>query len=69
MTRRVSLWARRMDLRRCRERRQANRVVGGAVTLAVTGLLELGVAVLTGSVGLLGDALHNLSCDAPAHLE
>jgi cation diffusion facilitator family transporter len=44
------------------ERRQANRAVGvSAAGLAVTGLVELGIAVLTGSVGLLGDALHNLS--------
>jgi cation diffusion facilitator family transporter len=44
------------------DRRQANRAVGvSAVGLAVTGLLELGIAVFTGSVGLLGDALHNLS--------
>jgi cation diffusion facilitator family transporter len=44
------------------ERRQANRAVGiSALGLAVTGLVELGIAVLTGSVGLLGDALHNLS--------
>ncbi|MGH8961415.1 MAG: cation diffusion facilitator family transporter [Jatrophihabitantaceae bacterium] len=44
------------------ERRQANRAVGvSAVGLAVTGLLELAIAVLSGSVALLGDALHNLS--------
>lgn len=44
------------------ERRLANRAVGvSAVGLAVTGLLELAVALITGSVGLLGDALHNLS--------
>ncbi len=44
------------------ERRQANRAVGfSALGLAVTGLLELAVALFTGSVGLLGDALHNLS--------
>lgn len=44
------------------ERRQANRAVGvSAFGLTVTGLVELGIAVLTGSVGLLGDALHNLS--------
>jgi len=29
--------------------------------LAATGLVELLLAVLTGSVGLLGDAIHNLS--------
>ena len=44
------------------ERRQANRAVGvSALGLAVTGAVELLIAVLTGSVGLLGDALHNLS--------
>ena len=46
---------------RC-ERRQANRAVAiGALGLAVTGLIELAIAVLSGSVALLGDALHNLS--------
>lgn len=45
-----------------RERRQANHAVGvSALGLAITGLVELGIALLTGSVGLLGDALHNLS--------
>jgi cation diffusion facilitator family transporter len=44
------------------ERRQANRAVAvSAVGLALTGLLELAIAVLSGSVALLGDALHNLS--------
>src|ERR1700712_4495686 len=44
------------------DRRQANRAVGwGAVGLAVTGVIELAVALVTGSVALLGDALHNLS--------
>jgi cation diffusion facilitator family transporter len=44
------------------ERRQANRAVGvSALGLAVTGLIELAIAVLSGSVALLGDALHNLS--------
>jgi cation diffusion facilitator family transporter len=44
------------------ERRQADRAVGvSALGLAVTGAVELLIAVLTGSVGLLGDALHNLS--------
>ncbi|HEY7429959.1 MAG TPA: cation diffusion facilitator family transporter [Streptosporangiaceae bacterium] len=32
-----------------------------AAGLAATGLIELLIAVLTGSVGLLGDAIHNLS--------
>lgn len=44
------------------DRRQANRAVAvSAAGLAATGLIELLVALLTGSVGLLGDALHNLS--------
>jgi len=44
------------------ERREANRAVAvSAAGLAVTGLAELLVAILTGSVGLLGDAIHNLS--------
>jgi Co/Zn/Cd efflux system component len=42
--------------------RQANRAVAvSAAGLAVTGLAGLLLAVLTGSVGLLGDAIHNLS--------
>jgi cation diffusion facilitator family transporter len=45
-----------------RDRRAANRaVVVSAVGLSATGLVELLLAVLTGSVGLLGDAIHNLS--------
>jgi len=44
------------------DRRQANRAVAvSAVGLGLTGLAELLIAVLTGSVGLLGDAIHNLS--------
>ena len=44
------------------ERRAANRAVAvSAVGLAVTGLAELLLAVFTGSVGLLSDAIHNLS--------
>jgi cation diffusion facilitator family transporter len=44
------------------DRRQANRAVAvSAAGLAVTGVVELLIAVVTGSVGLLGDALHNLS--------
>jgi cation diffusion facilitator family transporter len=44
------------------ERRQANRAVAvSALGLGATGLAELLLAVLTGSVGLLGDAIHNLS--------
>ena len=45
-----------------KDRREANRAVAiSAVGLAATGLMELLLAVLTGSVGLLGDAIHNLS--------
>jgi cation diffusion facilitator family transporter len=44
------------------ERRQANRAVGvSAVGLTLTGFIELAIALVTGSVALLGDALHNLS--------
>jgi len=44
------------------ERRQANRAVAvSAIGLGVTGLVELLLALVTGSVGLLGDAIHNLS--------
>src|ERR1700721_4171832 len=44
------------------ERRQANRAVAISVLgLAVTGLVELSIALVSGSVALLGDALHNLS--------
>lgn len=44
------------------DRRQANRAIAvSAAGLAVTGFIELGLALLSGSVGLLGDALHNLS--------
>ena len=44
------------------ERRQASRAVAvSALGLAGTGIAELLIAVLTGSVGLLGDAIHNLS--------
>ena len=44
------------------DRRAANRAVGvSAVGLALTGLIELAIALLSGSVALLGDALHNLS--------
>lgn len=43
-------------------RRLANRAVGvSALGLALTGLVELAIALLSGSVALLGDALHNLS--------
>lgn len=44
------------------DRRDANRAVAvSAAGLAATVLVELLLAVLTGSVGLLGDAIHNLS--------
>jgi cation diffusion facilitator family transporter len=44
------------------ERRRANRAVAvSAAGLAVTGIVELVIALLSGSVALLGDALHNLS--------
>ena len=44
------------------DRRAANRAVAvSAIGLGATGLVELLLAVLTGSVGLLGDAIHNLS--------
>jgi cation diffusion facilitator family transporter len=44
------------------DRRAGNRAIGvSAVGLALTGLAELAIAILGGSVGLLGDALHNLS--------
>ena len=43
-------------------RRAANRAVAvSAIGLGLTGGLELALAVFTGSVALLGDALHNLS--------
>ena len=44
------------------DRRAANRALSvSAIGLGATGLIELLLAVLTGSVGLLGDAIHNLS--------
>jgi cation diffusion facilitator family transporter len=44
------------------ERQQVNRaVVVSAIGLAVTGLVELVIATFSGSVALLGDAVHNLS--------
>jgi cation diffusion facilitator family transporter len=43
-------------------RADANRALGfSALGLGIAGVFELAVAILTGSVGLLGDALHNLS--------
>ena len=44
------------------DRRDAHRAIGiSALGLGLTGLIELGIALISGSVGLLGDALHNLS--------
>jgi cation diffusion facilitator family transporter len=44
------------------DRRQANQALSwGAIGLAVTGVIELVIALLSGSVALLGDALHHLS--------
>ena len=44
------------------DRRAANKAIAvSAAGLAATGFVELAIAVLSGSVGLLGDALHNLS--------
>jgi cation diffusion facilitator family transporter len=45
-----------------KDRAEANRAVAvSAAGLAATGLIELLLAIVTGSVGLLGDAIHNLS--------
>lgn len=44
------------------DRRDANRAVAvSAVGLALTGMFELAIALVSGSVALLSDALHNLS--------
>ena len=44
------------------DRHAADKAVGlSAIGLGITGLLELAFALLSGSVGLLGGALHNLS--------
>jgi cation diffusion facilitator family transporter len=44
------------------ERRQANRAIAvGALGLALTGLIELAIALVSGSVALFGDAVHMLS--------
>jgi len=50
-----------------KDRMAANRAVAvSAVGLAATGIIELLLAVVTGSVGLLGDAIHNLcGCGLP----
>jgi len=51
-----------MHVNESTDRRDANRAIGvSALGLGVTGLAELAIALLSGSVGLLGDALHNLS--------
>jgi cation diffusion facilitator family transporter len=43
-------------------RRAANRALAiSAIGLEITGLFEVGIALLSNSVGLLGDALHNLA--------
>jgi Co/Zn/Cd efflux system component len=45
-----------------KDRREADRAVAvSAIGLAATGVIELLLAIVTGSVGLLGDAIHNLS--------
>jgi divalent metal cation (Fe/Co/Zn/Cd) transporter len=45
-----------------KDRREANRAIAvSAIGLATTGIIELLIAIVTGSVGLLGDAIHNLS--------
>jgi cation diffusion facilitator family transporter len=52
-------WQRRDE---AADRQAANRAVGvSALGLAVTGLVEIVLALVTGSVALLADALHNLS--------
>jgi len=44
------------------ERQDASRAIAvSAIDLAATGIVELLLAILTNSVGLLGDAIHNLS--------
>lgn len=44
------------------DRSDANRAIAvSALGLGLTGLVELGMALISGSVGLLSDALHNLS--------
>jgi cation diffusion facilitator family transporter len=44
------------------DRDDAHRAIAvSAIGLALTGAVELAIALISGSVGLLGDALHNLS--------
>jgi len=62
MTHHTSLFAVRADHDEQAHRAAANRaLVFSAVVLAGAGAVELVVALFTHSVGLLGDALHNLS--------
>src|SRR5579859_7326453 len=50
------------EAREREHRTAANRAIAvSALGLALTGAIELAIALLTGSVALLGDALHNLS--------
>jgi cation diffusion facilitator family transporter len=50
------------ETREREDRAAANRAIAvSAIGLALTGAIELAVALFTGSVALLGDALHNLS--------
>ena len=50
------------EAREREHRAAANRaIVVSALGLALTGAIELAIALVTGSVALLGDALHNLS--------
>ncbi|MHB8378602.1 MAG: cation diffusion facilitator family transporter [Acidimicrobiales bacterium] len=57
-----SLPARVVPKKDAEHRRAAHQAIGwSAVGLALTGGVELAIAELTHSVGLLGDAIHNLS--------
>ena len=59
---RADVYPPRTDFDDLADRREANRAVGvSAFGLALTGVFELALALVSGSVGLLGDALHNLS--------
>src|SRR6516164_5565624 len=45
-----------------KDRHDANVAIAiSAIGLGLAGLVELAISLLSGSVGLLGDALHNLS--------
>ena len=51
------------------DRQSATRAIGlSAIGLGLTGLIELAFSIFNGSVGLLGDALHNLSTCRPRRL-